>query len=198
MFIMKTYTTKEVRKLTVDEFITGIDVTTLTNDVKAKYSDRYEEKFLSTANIISHILVFASCWISSLKMKTVTNYTPSSDDITVIFDTFEEYVLETICDSFEYDAAYSSKLHRLPSSKPLRTEAEASELYRLHKSEIDITAANIKNHILDEFAENAAICYKLQFLDKCIIQCLMYHTSNPEHDIKNYMYDEITVPCLSL
>ena len=142
---MKTYTTKEIRKLTVDEFITGIDVTTLTNDVRAKYSDRYEEKFLSTANIISHILVFASCWISSLKMKTVTNYTPSSDDITVIFDTFEEYVLETICDSFEYDAAYSSKLHRLPSSKPLRTEAEASELYRLHKSEIDITAANIKN-----------------------------------------------------
>lgn len=53
MFIMKTYTTKEIRKLTVDEFITGIDVTTLTNDVRAKYSDRYEEKFLSTANIIS-------------------------------------------------------------------------------------------------------------------------------------------------
>ena len=195
---MKTYTTKEVRKLTVDEFITGIDVTTLTNDVKAKYSDRYEEKFLSPDNIISHVLFYASCWLSSLKMRTVKNYVPSNDDITVIFTTFEEYVLEKICDSFEYDSTYFSKLHRLPSSKSLRTEAEASELYRLHKPEIDIAAANIKNQILDEFAENAAICYKLQFLDKCIIQCLMYHTGNPEHTIKNYMYDEITAPFLSI
>ena len=198
MFIMKTYTTKELRKITVDKFITEIDVASLANEVKAKYNNRYEDKLLSSDNIMSHILFFASCWLSSLKMRTVKNYAPSNDDITVIFTTFEEYVLEKICDSFEYDAAYSSKLHSLPSSKPLRTEAEASELYRLHKSEIDITATNIKNQILDEFAENAAICYKLQFRDKCIIQCLMYHTANPEHDIKNYMYDEITVPCLSL
>ena len=81
---MKTYTTKKIRKLTVDEFITGIDVTTLTNDVKAKYSDRYEEKFLSPDNIISHVLFFASCWLSSLKIRTVTNYTPSNDVIWVL------------------------------------------------------------------------------------------------------------------